>query len=164
MTLQVIANIAEIVGAAVVVITLVYLSLQIRQNNALIRSQSRQAQLSNDQGSILVSIDNAAILEKMNSDESLTADEQMRLNFIYALDMRNREFEYFQYKEGLLDENAWASFREIILMNHATKKGRVWWDKIGRTLFDPGFVADVDALLKTADLDHRMELMAKWDQ
>jgi hypothetical protein len=163
MTLQTIASIAEIVGAIVVVITLIYLTVQLRQNNALLRSQSRQAQLSSDQSSILLGFEHAGLLQKMNSAEPLTAEEQMKLNFIYALDMRNREFEYFQYREGLLDESAWNSFREIIVMNHATRKGRAWWEKIGRTLFDPEFVDDVDALLEGVEDDDRMAAMAKWD-
>ena len=163
MTLETIASIAEIVGAVVVVVTLIYLTLQLRQNNALLRSQSRQAQLASDQSSILLGFDHTDLLQKLNSDEPLSPEEQMKLNFIYALDMRNREFEYFQYREGLLDEDAWKSFRGIILMNHATKKGRVWWAKIGRGIFDPEFVADIDALLESVEDNDTMADMARWD-
>ena len=163
MKLETIANLAEIVGAAVVVITLIYLSLQLRQNNALLRSQSRQAQLSSDQSSLLVALKHGDVIRKMDSNETLTEDEQFRLSIVFAIDMRNREFEYLQYKEGLLDRAAWESFREIIVMNHGTKKGRRWWDTIGRQIFDAEFVADVDKLLESVEEDRRTRLMSSWD-
>jgi hypothetical protein len=147
----------------VVVVTLVYLTIQIRQGNALRRSQSRQSQLTNDQTSLMVAFDNVDILGRMNSDEPLSEEEQMRLAIVYLIDMRNREFEYFQHKAGLLDEDAWNSFRELIVVNHVTKKGRLWWDKVGRTVFDAGFVASVDALLEGAAHDTRMSEMGSWD-
>jgi hypothetical protein len=79
----------------VVVVTLVYITIQIRQGNALRRSQSRQSQLTNDQTSLVVAFDNIDILGRMNSDEPLSEEEQMRLAIVYLIDMRNREFEYF---------------------------------------------------------------------
>jgi len=163
MELQTIANIAETIGAVVIVITLVYLTIQVRQSNALLRSQTRQSQLSNDQTSLMVAFDNIDLLQKLNSDAPLSAEEQMRLSIIFAIDMRNREFEYFQFREGLLDEEAWKSFREIILMNHATRKGRRWWNEIGREIFDPGFAAGVDELLQGAKADNRTDRLSSWD-
>lgn len=161
--LETIANIAETVGALVVVLTLIYLTIQIRQSNALLRSQSRQSQLSNDQTSLLLAFEHADLLQKMNSKEPLTPDEQMQLSLVYLIDMRNREFEFFQYKDGLLDEEAWKSFREIILINHATRKGRAWWVSVGRDIFDPEFTASVDELLQDAPLDGRMDGLASWE-
>ncbi len=51
-----ITNLAEIIGATVVVVTLIYLTIQLRQNYELLRSQSRQTLLFNNQASILVGL------------------------------------------------------------------------------------------------------------
>lgn len=75
--------ISELVGAVAVIVTLIYLALQIRQNNALLRSQSRQAQLSNDQTSLTVAFDHIDILQKLSSDTPLTPDEQTRLSIVF---------------------------------------------------------------------------------
>ena len=47
MTLEQLAYLAEIVGVIIVVITLLYLAVQVRQGANLLRSESRQAMLNN---------------------------------------------------------------------------------------------------------------------
>jgi len=49
MTLEKIALIAQIIGVIVVAVTLIYLTIQVRQGAEQMRSESRQAQLANDQ-------------------------------------------------------------------------------------------------------------------
>ena len=109
--LALIANIAVVGG-------IVFLAIEIRQNNELLRSESRQTLVTNDIASLTANIENADVFAKFASEEGLSAEEQLRLSFMYALDLRNREFEYFQYTSGLLDENAWQSYRQVILLNH----------------------------------------------
>ena len=48
MTLEDAANLAEIIGVFVVVVTLIYLAMQVRQGAAVLRSEARQAQVSNE--------------------------------------------------------------------------------------------------------------------
>ena len=47
MTLEQFAYLSEIIGGIVIVVTLIYLSLQVRQGAELLRSESRQAQVNN---------------------------------------------------------------------------------------------------------------------
>jgi len=79
-----------------------------------------------------------------------------------ALDLRNREFEYFQYTDGLLDEQTWLAYRHVILINHSTVRGRVWWDEIGREIVDPELAKLVDELLVDAKPDDTYKRMATW--
>jgi hypothetical protein len=39
-------------------------------------------------------------LKKMGEAEPLSEADQYRLSFIFVIDIRNREFEYFQYQSG----------------------------------------------------------------
>ena len=48
----------------------------------------------------------------------------MRLGFIFALDLRNREFDYFQLTHGLLGEQTWLADRHVVLINHSFGLGR----------------------------------------
>ena len=86
----------------------------------------------------------------------------MQLSFIFTIDLRNREFEYFQYVNGLLDEETWLSYRQVILINHSSDRGRAWWDKVGRGIVDPEFGRLVDELLKNAEPDDTYERMSTW--
>ena len=162
MTLEQGAYIAEILGVIVVVVTLVYLSVQVRQGTELLRSESRQALVTNDVASLASNFQNADVFAKYVAGNEMSAEDQLRMSFMFALDLRNREFEYFQYTNGLLDEQAWLAYRHVILINHSTGRGRVWWDEIGREIVDPEFAKLVDELLVDAKPDDTYKRMATW--
>ena len=139
-----------------------YLAIQMRQNNELLRSESRQALVANDLTSLAANFSNADVFAKYVNGEEMSAEDQLRLSFMFTLDLRNREFEYFQYTDGLLDEQTWLAYRHVILINHSTGRGRVWWDEIGREIVDPELAKLVDELLVDAKPDDTYKRMATW--
>lgn len=153
--LTLIANVAVVGG-------IIFLAIEIRQNNELLRSESRQALITNDVASLAANFQNADVFAKLVSDSDMSAEDQLRLSFMFALDLRNREFEYFQYINGLLDEQTWLAYRHVILINHSTGLGRTWWDEIGRSIVDPDFAKLVDKLLIDAEPDDTYKRMATW--
>jgi len=153
--LTLIANIAVVGG-------IVFLAVELHQNNELLRSESRQALVANDLLSLTQGVENADVYVKLVSKEELSAEEQLRLSFIFALDLRNREFEYFQYVNGLLDEETWQSYQRVILINHSNGRGRAWWSEIGRGIVDPAYAKLVDQLLVNAQPDDTYGRMATW--
>lgn len=162
MNIQDLGAIGEIVGAAAVIATLIYLSIQIRQNNQLLRSQSRQVLVGNDVTSLTANLQNAGVFARYIADEPLSPEEQLKLSFMFSLDLRNREFEYFQYVNGLLDEETWLSYRQVIVINHSSEPGRRWWDRVGRTLVDQEFAGQVDDLLEKSAGDNTYHDMSRW--
>ena len=153
--LALIANVAVVGG-------IVFLAIEIGQNNELLRSESRQTLVANDVTSLTVNIENADVFAKLVSKQTLSAEEQLRLSFMYTLDLRNREFEYFQYTNGLLDEETWISYRHVISVNHSAGHGKTWWDEIGRALVDPEFGKLIDEQLVNAQPDDTYKRMATW--
>ena len=162
MNWEAIGAIGEVAGAIGVIVTLIYLAAQIRQSNNLSRSASRQALVANDVTSLTANLRIADVFAKLVSAEELTAQDQLRLSFMFSIDLRNREFEYFQYINGLLDEKVWLAYRQVILVNHSTSFGLIWWEEIGRGLVDPGFAKLVDDLLVDAQPDETYKKMATW--
>ena len=153
--LTLIANVAVVGG-------IVFLAIEIQQNNELLRSESRQTLVANDVTSLTVNLENADVFAKLVSKKKLSAEDQLRLSFMYMLDLRNREFEYFQFTNGLLDEETWLSYRQVVLINHSTGLGKAWWDEIGRGIVDPGFAKLIDELLANAQPDDTYKRMATW--
>jgi hypothetical protein len=141
---------------------LIYLAAQIRQNNELLRSESRQALVTNDVTSLSANFQNADVFAKYVAESELSSEDQLRLSFMFALDLRNREFEYFQYTNGILDEQTWLAYRQVIVINHSTGLDRMCWDKIGRGIVDPAFAKLVDELLVDAEPDDTYKRMAMW--
>lgn len=157
-----IGAISEIIGTIVVVITLIYLAIQIRQNNNLLLSESRQALVTNDVTSLTANLNHTEVFAKYISESALSKEEQLSISFMFALDLRNREFEYFQYTNGLLDEATWLAYQNVILINHSSELGRKWWDSVGRGIVDPGFASVVDELLVNAVPDDTYKRMTTW--
>ena len=60
--LSLIANISVVGG-------IIFLAIEIQQNNVLLRSESRQALLANDQNSLVMSLENPDIFQKLVSQE-----------------------------------------------------------------------------------------------
>ena len=155
--LSLIANVAVVGG-------IIFLAIEIRQNNELLRSESRQALLANDHTSLVADLEHLDVIKKLGFQEELSTEEQLRLSFVFLIDLRNREFEYAQYVNGLLDEPTWLSYRNVILINHASGRGRVWWEKIGRSIVEPEFGKMVDQLLVDAAENNTYRDLATWDE
>ena len=155
--LTLLTNVAVVAG-------IVFLAWEIQQNNDLLKSESRQALISNDQTSLLVALENVDIFQKLGQKEPLSAEDQYRLSFIYIVDLRNREFEYFQYENGLLDEETWVSYRNILVFNHSTPRGRAWWEKVGRTIVHPDFAAMIDEILAESPIIDIYDVAGNWDR
>ncbi len=146
MTLEQYGYLAEIIGVIIVVVTLLYLSVQVRQGAHLMRSESRQA-LTNNQREVLFSyLDNMDLFDKMADPQKLSQADQRRFSVIWMANMRNREHEWFQYKDGILDEPTWLSYREIIRLTLSSKRHRTWWNKM-KLVFDSEFVEIVDRFI-----------------
>ena len=129
MTLEQYAYLAQIIGAIVVVATLIYLSLQVRQGAHLMRSESRQALLSNTREHLMMYLDNVDLFDKLAGDERLSQGDQLRFSVIWITNMRLREHEWFQYRDGILDEPTWMSYQKIIRLTLSSKRHRAWWEK-----------------------------------
>ncbi len=147
-----------------VIAGIVFLAIEIRQNNELLRSENRQALLTNDQASIVQCLANYDVFPKIGQKEKLSQEDQLRLSLIYALDLRNREFEFFQFKNGLLDEATWKSYQDILIWNHSTPRGRIWWNKVGRDMVNEEFSAMADKLLKDVEVSTVYEDLGNWDE
>jgi hypothetical protein len=80
---------SELVAAVAVVVTLIYLAAQIRQNNRLLGSGSRQALVANDVTSLTANIQNAETFARCLSRQALSQEDQLRMSFMFALDLRN---------------------------------------------------------------------------
>jgi len=126
--LEQIAYVAEIIGVIVVVVTLIYLSMQIRQGAELLRSESRQAQVTNDQNGVYKFVEHPELGRLFSQKETPSFAEKTKLNFWMIGQMRAREHEWLQYRSGALDEETWLSYREVIYFLLGTERTRELWD------------------------------------
>lgn len=144
-----IGAVGELIGAVAVLITLIYLALQIRQNTAATKVQIRQAIADSQAANInLRATDERLpmIIAKTNADEDLTPDEEIRLYF--HLDATLRQFENFHshFKSGVLEEEDWNSLLYGLERTLRAPKTRELWSAM-KTSYNESFRIMLDEKL-----------------
>ena len=138
--------ISEIVGSGAVLVTLIYLALQIRQNTVSVQASTRQAMLQEDQLFISRGMDDPELI-MLRFKPDLTDEEKIRVNTYLITFFRIRESNWRQYRSGVLDEATWASYRGAF-RSFASKRVRAWLDSdLITPMFDPEFLAMVKEFL-----------------
>ena len=155
MSLEQLSYLAQIVGSVGVVVSLIFVGLQIRHNtSALQRNEhnSTMAQWTVIRQAIAGNREIAELMsDGLSGERAMDAADRMRL-------------------EQMLQENAWASFHiwdrtqrgvfpkgtfeatagALLGTVLATPRGAEWWHRAKHVGFPPAFVGDVDAVLAKA--------------
>lgn len=141
------ANLAEIVAAVAVVISLVYVGRELQSNTAAVKAASMQAVFGASSETLLTfaaDSDLARIRLMGNRDPSrLTETEAFRFGVFarqFWLMMQNV---YFQNELGVMDARVWQSYRRIVCDVWALTGWRTTWPA-HRPVLDRGFVALVE--------------------
>lgn len=135
------SNWKDTIAVIGVIISLLFVAYEIRQNSNLMRGQARQslAEL-NQEWLVLLSQDSTynSIWGRAMSDQELTESEEARATFMLVLHVRRAENVFFQYNEGLVDESALNSYGLQGAGSRSERFQEFWEEwKVG---FDPEFV------------------------
>ncbi len=147
MTLSDIAAIGNIVAAIAVVLSLIYLSRQVRQANLFAKSNARQRMVEQTHEELYQLVSDPDLRYAWHRDAKLSPEAQSKFHFFLAAAMRQREWEWFQYRDGVIDQATYCAYHEVIAFHLGAPRTRRWWASVGRLGFNPEFVAEVDALL-----------------
>ncbi len=165
MTLDDLGNIGEFVGALAVVLSLIYLGLQIRQNTRQINHNSEVIAAN-------VELDNARLAAEFNAnvalspeltdywgrgvfgDEELSPIEEARVGMMLGDLFYRLEGLYHQHRRGFLPADSWTPWERLMSSVLARRLPRRWWTT-GAHPFSGDFTAQVNRLL--VDLAHPEE-------
>ena len=159
MTLEQYAHLAEIIGVIVVIVTLIYLSVQVRQGADLLRSESRQAQVANDQNGVYRFVEHPELGRFFSHKETPGFEDKIKLQFWIIGQMRAREHEWLQHKSGAMDKDTWVSYRDVIYFLLGTERARALWEMCS-PFFNPDFAEMVKKMMKevpTIDFWEKLE-------
>ena len=141
------ADLSEIFSSIAIVITLIYLAIEITQNTDAIEGQTRQAVLTSAQAEITLLLDNPDLVRSLAGLEQLSETDSIRLDNFLALALRSREFSWLQYQSGSIDEAQWATEEVVLISIFDSEIARLWWQRMGREVFGEEFVDFVDELI-----------------
>ena len=164
MNWEMLSAIGEILGSAAVLVTLVYLTVQTRQNTASVQANTRQAILDADQQFLIKILENPEIYLSRYKPE-LSDEDKVRLGAYLIMFIRMRENNWLQYRNGVLDQVTWDSYRSSIVRVMSDSRSRSWWQNyiIGRQPFNSEFVAMVDELFANAPVEEQPALTQDFD-
>ena len=149
--------IAEILSSVAILITLVYLVVEIGQNTSALEASSRQASLDADV-QWLYQVTNAPELWTNAFNANMTDAEKTSLMAYLSAFMRMRELEWLQYQAGALDERTWLTYQNSVSVLLAWEQNRNWWDFIAEQIFDLEFVEYVNSSLEDVPIVTQMPL------
>lgn len=148
LTLTEYAQIAEVVAAVAVVVSLVYVGIGLRDNTAAVRSASVQAITTTSQNGLIAestSADLSRIRRIGDEDpEELDVDEARRYQTMYRQIWLSFQNVYFQRDLGTVGADLWGTYERIICTQFAQAGVRITWDDHASVL-DPEFVAAAEA-------------------
>jgi hypothetical protein len=142
-----VGTIANLLSAIAVLGTLIYLSRQVKQGNLLAKAHARQRMVEQTNGELYTLTNDANLRECFVKPTELSREEQGKLHFFLIAAMRQREWEWFQQRDGVIEESVAKAYFGIIALHLGIARTRYWWATIGRIGFDADFVAEVDRLI-----------------
>lgn len=142
-----IGAIGEILGAAGVIITLIYLARQVRQNTRATRLSTSHsiASAARDWNRPLLADPELAWTFQVGTEDPSMLDERERARFIELCFSLFRMFEdaHYQWQKGALDSDVWHGY-EALYAAYAKAPGfQAYWEKRKQT-FRPEFQAFID--------------------
>ena len=153
-----IAAISEAIGAIAVVVTLLYLALQVRmsrhateENTKATRAASAalsQDSLANINELIATNLDLSTLISgaiSQGSFDGFGPDELFRIQMILRANLQRFESMYFRYEEGLLELRIWEIRRRWLASFIKTSPVSDWWSaERESSIFSEGFIADIE--------------------
>jgi hypothetical protein len=141
-TLAEFAQLAEVVAALAVVVSLVYVGRELKSNTAAMRAESLQG-VADASAQILLTVTSDSALSRIrrlgNRDISLlTEAEAFRYGTLLRQSLFTLQNVYFQNQLQVLDSRVWAGYRRVICDLWSHPGVRATWD-LHRRALDPGF-------------------------
>ena len=155
-----IGAIGEIVGAGAVVVSLLYLAVQTRENakslkaNALWNAETIFGEVNYSHGS---NPEWALLLNKAFNPEAKASDfseaELSQVQFTIRGAMQYFQAQWVMCKEGILPESFWMRRRQFVRdMIEAPLIGKLWQEEVQNHIIDEEFRKEVESLLPVTQL------------
>ena len=142
------AQIAEIVAAVAVVVSLVYVGIGLRDNTFAVRSASAQAVTNTSLDILFGQATNADLshIRIVGDDDysALTEEEKYRYYLLYRPIWLSWQNVYLQQELGVIDPKLWGTYERVICATMDKPGVQESWH-IHSSVLDPGFVALAEA-------------------
>ena len=144
---EILGNFGDFIGGIAVVITLLYLSYQIRQNTKEVRNSSIQSLLERSTSLFSENMDSpiAAICAKMDRGEELDHEEQWRLMMFIRRNFQLYELVFIQHQGCRISDQVMQAYERRILASMDRPFWRDMWQDM-KQFYTDDFVDYINTL------------------
>lgn len=143
MTIEELGSLGELIGSFAVLISLIYLGIQVRRSTDTARTSTYQSVVSDFSAlnrAIADSPDLSLLyVQAMEDFGSLDPGEKARMSQVFYMTFRNFENMFYQHQKGYLDEDVWIGWKRLMLNYHARPGFQSWW-AVRSDTYNPQFV------------------------
>ena len=135
----------EVVGIAAVVVGLLFVGYELRQNQLGLQAQVRATLSQIDIESIRSVREDEPMLSAVAKHYNVTV-EQMRFALYIREQARTAEHQFYQYRVGAMELKEFSGVRDMWRSIFSSDRHRSWWDMF-KGDFSPAFQREFDQLL-----------------
>jgi hypothetical protein len=159
MSLDEIATIIEIIASITVVISFIFIGLQIRQNTHALRmgaAQSSVQLLSDNMGRVVENEQLAELLSRRGEDGEigtavdLTPTERLMLSNFLSISFRHFEMLHTHRQYGIYEKELWLSTEFRMEQTLSRIRVRQWWEA-NSAYYAPRFARFVDQMIRDVE-------------
>jgi hypothetical protein len=141
--------IGDLIGGTAVMVTLIYLAIQVRQSNRVMRDTAYSewnTQLQNLLGQYSSSESGDLVRRGSHDPDSLTEKEREQFNLLLHRSMAFYEYSWRLYKRGTLEDSMVDPALRNMMKTLQTPGGKEWWLKYPLE-FSEDFTEHVEGML-----------------
>ena len=148
-------TVGEVVGAAGVILTLIYLAFQVRQNTRQMRSEGHQAITDSYSETLGQLLADPALFETVirgcQDWDSITPFQQSQCHIFYHQHLMHFRVAFQLREKGSIDDDVYRSIEDVQIKFMANPGNRVWWKMVGEGLVEPKLARLINEKLVDAD-------------
>lgn len=147
MTIEQFANLFDIAGSVAVVVSLLFVGIQLARANRESRNATMQAAMFREIDNSLSLADHAATWDKIVTSQPLAEGAELRCGVsLYNAFMTDCEYRYRQYRSGYLDRATWEARKATLPGVMALPIHQVWRTTFSGRNHSPDFLAMLESL------------------
>lgn len=148
MTFDELGNLAEFISSIAVLISLVYLAVQIKKSTEAARTSTYHSIVS-DFGAMNQTMANVPDLSylyvtALQDFDALEASEKARISQLFYLTFRYFENMFYQHEKGYLEDDVWVGWERLMVTYFRQPGFQAWW-ALRREVFSTSFVTCLES-------------------
>ncbi|MDX1499407.1 MAG: hypothetical protein R3176_05895 [Woeseiaceae bacterium] len=152
LSLSDLANLAEIIGAIAIVVSLIYVGQELKANTAAVQAASLQSITNSSATSMLTVVESHdfAVVRLQGDRDPLQLSEADRLRYVLYQRQMWLHFQnvWTQWKLGVIDDGVWTGYLKVICGDLVgTEEQLKWWTQVHAYALSESF----SSLIKSCD-------------